>query len=89
MALLDTSIGVRILMASLSQTLCLIFYFYRITLSFIRPDKSLPIELGFMFVYSHEVTVELLIRGKMVTWAHFVHLPRKGVFHQKLLQIPS
>lgn len=40
-------------------------------------------------MYSHEVTVELLIGGKTVTWAHLVHLPRKGVgdAHSRLIAL--
>lgn len=42
-----------------------------------------------MFMYSHKVTVELLIGGKMVKWAHLVHLPRKGVgdAHSRLIAL--
>lgn len=42
-----------------------------------------------MFMYSHKVTVELLIGGKMGRWAHVVHLPRKGVgdAHSRLIAL--
>lgn len=51
-------------MASLSKMLGPIFFFPRVTMSFIGFYTSLPIELNFMFMFSHEVTVELLIREK-------------------------
>lgn len=51
-------------MASLSKMLGPIFFFSRVTMSFIGFYTSLPIELDFMFMFSHEVTVELLIREK-------------------------
>lgn len=39
-------------------------FLFFLTMSFVGLDKSLPIELDIMFMYSHEVTFELLIRGK-------------------------